>query len=109
MLVVQRQTSVPKSEFAHLHAVADATGAATSMGIDELEALLNSLRLSQYLEAFRGNGYDEVADLRRMDQGKLCDVIGMKRGHADRLLYHFETEQKQGAGRGNSKSICEEV
>ena len=44
-----------------------------------------------------------------MDQGKLCDVIGMKRGHAGRLLYHFETEQKQGAGRGNSKSICEEV
>ena len=62
----------------------------TSMGAaDELEELLDSLDLAEYLEAFRSKGYDKVEDIARMGLDRLCDRIGMLEGHAERLLHRL--------------------
>ena len=87
-------TSVPAPDhhpYKQLHAIADANGIRTSPGtIDELEELLKSLNLSKYLDAFRSKGYDEVGDVKEMDLARLCGVVGLPQGHAERLLRHFE-------------------
>ena len=61
----------------------------TSLGVDELEDLLHRLKLLDYLEAFRENGCDQVADVALMRESDLRE-IGMKLGHIRRLLQHFE-------------------
>ena len=61
----------------------------TSMGIDELEELLHELKLTEYLETFRENGCDQVADVALMTESDLRE-IGVKLGHIRRLLQHFK-------------------
>ena len=53
------------------------------------------LGLVEYADSFRAKGYDTVDDVRAMDSkelGELCDRIGMKEGHAKRLLRHLREE-----------------
>ena len=57
----------------------------TSLGVDELEDLLHRLKLLDYLEAFRENGCDQVADVALMRESDLREM-GMKLGHIRRLL-----------------------
>eukprot|EP00935_MAST-01C_sp_MAST-1C-sp1_P000182 g182.t1 len=62
---------------------------------DELDGLLVPLGLVEYADSFRAKGYDTVDDVRAMDLeelGELCDRIGMKEGHAKRLLRHLRED-----------------
>jgi hypothetical protein len=55
----------------------------------DLTALLESLDLAQYLQVFASEGYDKLADVRRMTVEEMTADIGMKKGHAKRLAWHL--------------------
>ena len=60
----------------------------------ELRELLASLNLQQYLHSFVDHGYDELSDVRDVSDvqqyfSTLVEDVGMKVGHARRLVRHF--------------------
>ena len=66
----------------------------TSMGtVDELEELLDQLKLGEYLESFRAHGFDEVATVAAVQESELRSEIGMKFGHARKLRQHFDNKE----------------
>ena len=50
--------------------------------------MLASLKLNEYHAALVAEGYDEVGDVQDMGMEELVEM-GMKKGHAKRLLKHF--------------------
>ena len=62
--------------------------AATAAPASALSVLLASLKLSEYHAALVAEGYDEVGDVQDMRMEELVEM-GMKKGHAKRLLKHF--------------------
>ena len=73
------------SDYSELHSNAPMT----SIGVDELEELLHKLQLTEYLESFRAQGFDRVADVALLNEADLRDELGMKLGHVRRLLKHL--------------------
>jgi hypothetical protein len=51
---------------------------------------LASLKLNEYHAALVAEGYDEVGDVQDMRMEELVEM-GMKKGHAKRLLKHFSS------------------
>jgi tetratricopeptide (TPR) repeat protein len=58
----------------------------------EMNALLASLDLSQYVLKFRAEGFDQTDDVRSMGVEEFMSELGMKRGHAKRLVRHFSRD-----------------
>ena len=56
---------------------------------EALAPLLKSLKLLQYLGKLQEKGCELVSDVRDMTLEDLIGVIGMKFGHAKRLINHF--------------------
>jgi hypothetical protein len=54
-----------------------------------LQELLVSLNLQQYASSFTEQGYDELNDVHGMGVEELAGDVGMKKGHARRLLKHL--------------------
>ena len=82
------QTSMPTTSVPGYDPYANAP--MTSMGtVDELEQLLDKLKLTEYLESFRASGCDELATVALMQEDELRDQLGMKFGHAKKLRQHF--------------------
>ena len=80
----------PALTVSELHRIADAGAVSTSMGaVDELEELLERLKLSAYLAPLRDAGFDELSDVATMSEEDLTASVGMKLGHARRLRKHF--------------------
>ena len=54
-----------------------------------LAEVLESVDVREYSSAFLDEGYDTLADVRHLSVEELITEIGMKRGHARRLVKHF--------------------
>ena len=57
-----------------------------------LASVLQSLDLRQYAKGFAQAGYDKLSDVSLMTEGLLIDDIGMKKGHAKRLMRHLQAD-----------------
>jgi hypothetical protein len=63
---------------------------AQQTGIEpELQEMLLALHLEQYAPSFAEQGYDELADVHGMGMEELVGDVCMKKGHARRLMRHF--------------------
>ena len=99
------QTSIPQTSIPHT-SIPHTSIPQTSIPVpltslpfdDELDGLLVPLGLVEYAHSFRANGYDTVDDIRAMDLEKLKEEVGMKSGHAKRLLRHLQQQQKSKGG-----------
>ena len=84
--VANASTSMPHTSMPHTEMDIPMTSTDTD---DELEQLLDKLKLTEYLESFRANGCDQLATVALMQEDELRDQLGMKFGHAKLLRQHF--------------------
>jgi hypothetical protein len=87
-LVFERKGSFERKTQSTSLAPAAGTAAPEPAPTSELSMLLISLDLSEYHAALVAEGYDKVGDVQDMGMEELVE-IGMKKGHAKRLLKHF--------------------
>ena len=72
----------------------------------EVHQMLEACRLSQYVELFDEQGYDDLDFMLMMSEAQvhgMCQAVGMKPGHAAKLTHNLsELRTKRAAANGGA-------